>query len=78
MSTLKFKKDFRNLPLPSKQEPNHIQQGLEKLQARRGEVPAYDQKQDRPRDLNGQLIKQGGKYKTKKRSYNKRKTQRKR
>jgi hypothetical protein len=78
MSTLKFKKDFRNLPLPSKEEPNHVQQGLEKLQARRGKVLAYDEKEARQRDLNGQVLKQGGKYKTKKRSSNKRKTQRKR
>jgi hypothetical protein len=77
MSTIKFKKDFRNLPLSSKEEPNHIQQGLEKLQARRGKVLAYDEKEARPKDLNGQVLKQGGK-KTKKRSYNKRKTQRKR
>jgi hypothetical protein len=50
---------------------------LEKLQARRGKVLAYDEKEARPKDLNGQVLKQGGK-KTKKRSYNKRKTQRKR
>jgi hypothetical protein len=79
---LKFKKDFRNLPPKQEVSVDHVQQGLEKLRARRGYVPAYNEKESdtRPRDLNGQLIEQGGRrrHKSKKRSSHKRKTRRRR
>ena len=79
---LKFKKDFRNLPPKQEESSNHVQEGLKKLQARRGNVPAYNEKEPdtRPRDLNGQLLEQGGRLrrKTKKRSSHKRKTRRRR
>lgn len=78
----KFTKDFRK-PKPEQPPPaDHVQAGLEKLRARRGgPVYAYDQKQpdNRPRDMNGELL-QGGKYrrKTRKRSSRRRKTRRRR
>ena len=73
---IKFKKDFRNLPPKQEEHVNHVQEGLEKLRARRGNVPAYNEKEPdtRPRDLNGQLLEGGKKRKTRKRSSHKRKT----
>jgi len=77
MLPIKFKTDFRKKEEPPK---NHVQLGLEKLQARRGIVPAYDEKEkdERPRDLNDQVLNQGGRHKSRRRKTRRRKTHRRR
>jgi hypothetical protein len=74
---LKFKKDY-NKPVesaPSVDKTAFIKTSMEKLQARRGVVPAYNEPEKQKTDLNNQPI--GGKRKTGRR-LNRKKTRRSR
>ena len=75
---LKFKKDYNK---PAEAAPSSvdkaafIKSSMEKLQARRGVVPAYNEQEKPKTDLNNQPI--GGRRKTRRRS-NRKKTHRRR